>query len=90
VDLRKFAGEFIHPFALPLCGSLQIDPVYGRLLIEALNGRWSYEKEARRDKRNVWFHVVNAFSLLIARMAPDAPKADGKILPDKDYDYRRW
>jgi hypothetical protein len=48
------------------------------------------EKEARRDKRNVWFHVVNAFSLLIARMAPDAPKADGKILPDKDYDYRRW
>jgi hypothetical protein len=50
--------------------ALQIDPVDGRMLIEALSGRWSYEKEARRDKRNVWFHVANAFSLLIGRLAP--------------------
>jgi hypothetical protein len=49
--------------------ALQIDPVAGRLLIEALSGRWSYEKEARRDRRNIWFHVANAFSLLVARMA---------------------
>lgn len=49
--------------------ALQIDPVDGRLLIEALSGRWSYEKEARRDRRNIWFHVANAFSLLIGRMA---------------------
>jgi hypothetical protein len=33
--------------------ALQIDPVDGRMLIDALSGRWSYEKEARRDKRNV-------------------------------------
>ena len=48
---------------------LQIEPVDGRLLIEALSGRWSYEKEARRDRRNIWFHVANAFSLLIGRKA---------------------
>jgi hypothetical protein len=58
--------------------ALQIDPVDGRLLVEALSGRWSYEKEARRDKRNVWFHVANAFSLLIGRIAPAAVARDVK------------
>jgi hypothetical protein len=29
---------------------MQIDPVDGRLPIEAVSGRWSYEKEARRDR----------------------------------------
>jgi hypothetical protein len=35
-------------------------------LIEALGGRWSYEKD-QRDQRNIWWHVANAFSLLIGR-----------------------
>jgi hypothetical protein len=45
---------------------LQIDPVNARPLIEALSGRWSFEKD-RRDTRNASWHVANAFSLLLAR-----------------------
>src|SRR5688572_22852613 len=40
-------------------------------LIEALSGRWSYEKD-RRDQRNIWWHVANAFPLLIGRASPPA------------------
>ena len=58
--------------------ALTIDPVDGRLLIEALSGRWSYEKEARRDRRNLWWYVANAFSLVIDRIAPNAPKVSPK------------
>ena len=45
---------------------LQIDPVDARPLIEALSGRWSFERE-RRDMKNALWHVANAFTLLIAR-----------------------
>jgi hypothetical protein len=45
---------------------LQLDPVNVRPLIEALSGRWSFEKD-RRDTRNASWHVANAFTLLIAR-----------------------
>jgi hypothetical protein len=48
--------------------SLQIDGTGAKLLIEALGGRWSYDTE-RRDKRTVWYHVANAFSLLVATSA---------------------
>jgi len=41
------------------------------LLIEALSGRWSYDI-GRRGERTVWYHVANAFSLLVATMAPIA------------------
>ena len=51
--------------------SLQIDGTGAKLLIEALSGRWSYETD-RRDKRTVWYHVANAFSLLVATLAPMA------------------
>jgi hypothetical protein len=46
---------------------LQIDPVDARPLIEALSGRWSFEKD-RRDTRNAPWHVADAFSLMLARL----------------------
>src|SRR5262249_35782675 len=46
---------------------LQIDPVDARPLIEALSGRWSFEKD-RRDVRNASWHVANAFTLLLTRL----------------------
>jgi hypothetical protein len=49
--------------------SLQIDGTGAKLLIEALSGRWSYDTE-RRDKRTVWYHVANAFSLLVSSQQP--------------------
>jgi hypothetical protein len=45
--------------------SLQIDGTGAKLLIEALSGRWSYDTE-RREKRTVWYHVANAFSLFVS------------------------
>ena len=48
--------------------SLQIDGTGAKLLIEALSGRWSYDTE-RREKRTVWYHVANAFSLLISTIS---------------------
>jgi len=58
------------PFAMT--PALQIDRGNARLLVEALSGRWSYVQE-RRDKRNVWYYVANAFSLCVDRVAPGAP-----------------
>ena len=49
--------------------SLQIDVTGAKLLIEALSGRWSYDTD-RREKRTVWYHVANAFSLLVSTIAP--------------------
>jgi hypothetical protein len=46
---------------------LQLDPVNARPLIEALSGRWSFEKD-RRDTRNASWHVANAFTLLLCRL----------------------
>jgi hypothetical protein len=46
---------------------LQIDPVNARPLIEALSGRWSFEKD-RRDTRNASWHVANALTLLLSRL----------------------
>jgi hypothetical protein len=57
--------------------ALQINRGDGRLLVEALSGRWSFDHE-RRDKRNAWYYVANAFSLCIDRIDPGAPKLDGK------------
>jgi hypothetical protein len=47
---------------------LQVDPG-AKLLIEALSGRWTYS-EYRREKRTIWYHVANAFSLLISSIEP--------------------
>jgi hypothetical protein len=33
--------------------------------------RWSFEKD-RRDQRNIWHYVANAFSLCVDRIAPGA------------------
>jgi hypothetical protein len=57
------------PYAMT--AALQIDRENARLLVEALSGRSSYEKE-RRDQRTVWDHVMNAFSLAVDRIAPGA------------------
>jgi hypothetical protein len=58
--------------------------------MEALSGRWSYEKEARRDKRNVFFQVANAFSLLVGRIASKAQAGDIKpIMVNTQFDPRR-
>ena len=46
---------------------LQLDPVGARPLVEALSGRWTFEKD-RRDTRNASWHVANAFTLLLSRL----------------------
>ena len=58
--------------------ALQIDPIGARLLIEALSGRWSYESE-RREKRTVWYHVANAFSLLVSSIEPELSHEEIKV-----------
>ena len=50
------------PFTMT--AALQINQGDARLLVEALSGRWSFEKD-RRDQRNVWHYVANAFSLCV-------------------------
>ena len=59
------------PFAFQ--PALQISPD-ARLLIEALSGRWSYEKD-RSDQRNIWWQIANAFSLVVARATQVAAAA---------------
>jgi hypothetical protein len=56
--------------------ALQIDPTYGRLLIEALSGRWSFGKD-RRDTRKIWNHVADAFSCIVDRIS-QTPSPDRK------------
>jgi phage terminase large subunit-like protein len=58
--------------------ALQIDP-QAKLLIEALSGRWTYESE-RRERRTIWYHVANAFSLLVSSIEPAPVKQDIKVL----------
>ena len=50
---------------------LQIDGTHARLVVDALSGRWSYHKE-RTDRQNIFYHVANALSLAISRIAPEA------------------
>jgi hypothetical protein len=45
--------------------SRQIDGTGAKLLIEALSGHWSYDTD-RREKRIVWYHAANAFSLFVS------------------------
>ena len=63
--------------------SLQIDGTGAKLLIEALSGRWSYDTE-RRDKRTVWYHVANAFSLLVSTIAPMPSNEQIKVISNYD------
>jgi hypothetical protein len=63
--------------------SLQIDGTGAKLLIEALSGRWSYDTE-RREKRTVWFHIANAFSLLVSTIAPMASNEQIKVISNYD------
>jgi hypothetical protein len=53
------------------------------LLIEALSGRWSYDTE-RREKRTVWYHVANAFSLLVSTIAPMPNNEQIKVISNYD------
>ena len=61
---------------------LQLDPVNARPLIEALSGRWSFEKY-RRDVRNTSWHVANAFTLLLTRLElwKATPKISERVPP---------
>ncbi|HXQ34215.1 MAG TPA: hypothetical protein VN843_09395 [Anaerolineales bacterium] len=63
--------------------SLQIDGIGAKLLIEALSGRWSYDTD-RREKRTVWYHVANAFSLLVATIAPTVSNEQIKVISNYD------
>ena len=63
--------------------ALQIDPGGAKLLIEALSGRWSYESE-RRERRSVWYHVANAFSLLVSSIQPAGNDDKVKVLSPLD------
>ena len=58
--------------------ALQIDPTEGRLLVDALSGRWSYEKN-RRDTRAIWHYVADAFSCATDRVDQDGPLAPQKV-----------
>jgi hypothetical protein len=62
--------------------ALQIDPS-AKLLIEALSGRWTYESE-RRERRTVWYHVANAFSLLVSSIQPPGNDDKVKVLSPLD------
>ena len=82
-SMLNFLGK-VEPFTFK--PALQIDPAGGKLLVEALSGRWSYEKD-RRDKRNIWFYVASAFSLIVARAASTAKRDEAKRPSVKsDYD----
>ena len=61
---------------------LQLDPVNARPLIEALSGRWSFEKD-RRDVRNASWHVANAFTILLTRLElwKVTPKISERVPP---------
>jgi hypothetical protein len=63
--------------------SLQIDGTAAKLLIEALSGRWSYDTD-RREKRTVWYHVANAFSLLVSTIAPMPSNEQIKVISNYD------
>ena len=63
--------------------ALQIDQSGAKLLIEALSGRWRYESE-RREKRTVWYHVANAFSLLDSSIEPVGKNYKVKVLSPLD------
>ena len=58
------------PFAMTAV--LQINQGEARLLVEALSGRWNFERD-RRDQRGVWHYVANVFSMCVDRIAPGAP-----------------
>jgi hypothetical protein len=62
--------------------ALQIDPS-AKLLIEALSGRWTYESE-RRERRTIWYHVANAFSLLVSNIQPASHDEKVKVLSPLD------
>lgn len=72
------------PFAMT--PALQIDRQNARLLVEALSGRWCYDTQ-RRDKRDAWYYVANAFSLCVDRIAPGAPAGVDhcEVLTNGDY-----
>ena len=72
--MLNFLGK-VEPFTFK--PALQIDAAGAKLLVEALSGRWSYEKD-RRDKRNIWFYVASAFSLIVARAASTAKRPESK------------
>jgi hypothetical protein len=69
---------------------VQINGDEARLLVEALSGRWSYARD-RRDKRNIWHYVADAFSILIDRLTPEMSFRNQPIEPirvERDFDVR--
>jgi hypothetical protein len=66
----------------PIRPALQIDPS-AKLLIETLSGRWTYE-QYRREKGTIWYHVANAFSLLVSSIQPAPSKDEIKVLSPLD------
>jgi hypothetical protein len=43
----------------------------------------SYDTE-RREKRTVWYHVANAFSILVSTIAPTASNEQIKVISNYD------
>jgi hypothetical protein len=64
--------------------ALQIDPTDARLLVDALSGRWSYEKN-RRDTRTIWHHVANAFTCAVDRVGPGEPPTPKQVRVNTAY-----
>ena len=72
------------PFAFK--PALQISPE-AKLLIEALSGRWDYQQD-RREKKNIFYYVANAFSLLVSSLQWNGGK-DEEIKSINNWDYER-
>src|SRR5215211_5700473 len=47
--------------------ALKIDGTNARLVVDALSGRRSYHNE-RKDRRDIYHHVANAFSLALSKI----------------------
>ena len=72
--------------------TLQIDPVDGRSLIQALNGRWHYAQnrlgEVSRDlpvKNHPWSDIGDAFCYFIGRITPEAQDYNEQITMVSNY-----
>ena len=77
--------------------TLQIDPVDGRPLIQALSGRWHYAQnrlgEVSRDlpvKNYPWSDIGDAFCYFIGRITPEAPGYDEEIKVLSNYQGARF
>jgi len=81
-SVLELIGESVPGLFKP---KLRIDPG-AKLLVEALSGRWSYEKD-RRSQQTSWHHVANAFSLLASNIEPQRAPQKITVLASLDKEH---